>query len=154
MCPFRGEHSSSSSDVTDILRSPSVAVSRVSLNSLGPPRYFWQVVSAFPQRDVCKVEQHAYCRPALAPRRRLRVRLIGCCTEKRQPVPGYHSSHSIVCKAAGHIGVASLQRSVMLVISPGTASCLLPRIPPGSGLGPEHPVPTPVPSRVDAPCRP
>jgi hypothetical protein len=47
---------------------------------------------------------------------------------------------SIVCKAAGHIGVASLQRSVMLVISPGTASCLLPRIPPpGSGSVPSIP---------------
>ena len=91
--PIQRSAYSSSSDVTDILRSPSVAVSRVSLNSLGPPRYFWQVVSAFPQRDVSKVEQHGYCRPALAPRRRLRIRLIGCCTEKRQPVPGYHSSH-------------------------------------------------------------
>ena len=80
-CAHPEECLSSSSDVTDILRSPSVAVSRVSLNSLGPPRYFWQVVSAFPQRDVSKVEQHGYCRPALAPRRRLCVRLIGCCTE-------------------------------------------------------------------------
>ena len=61
---------------------------------------------------------------------------------------------SIVCKAAGHIGVASLQRSVMLVISPGTASCLLPRIPLDPASVPEHPIPTPVPSRVDAPCRP